>query len=211
MSIRRLGLRSFFYRETLFAPPPSGPLCPPPVPPAGGVQSHGAHAQELAQIAWWGGCIDPLAPSPEVGALALGGVHKLAYIAKHNLQNRRPDIFSSPHDGKARTARGTRKHQEASGQTTAPAGRTPRARRPTGAKWSLGAKYAQSLRVSDPFAHADLVVPLVAHRHFVGTSFEWAGHQVCWRVTVCRHCGLVVGLRRMFVSHGWVEACCDGT
>jgi hypothetical protein len=75
----------------------------------------------------------------------------------------------------------------------------------------LEAKYTQSLRVSDPFAHADLVVPLVAHRHFVGTSFEWAGHQVCWRVTVCRHCGLVVGLRRMFVSHGWVEACCDGT
>ena len=133
MSIRRLGLRSFFYRETLFTPPPSGPLCPPPVPPAGGVQSHGAHAQELAQIAWWGGCIDPLAPSPEVGALALGGVHKLAYFAKHNLQNRRPDIFSSPHDGKARTARGTRKHQEASGHMTAPAGRTPRARRPRGA------------------------------------------------------------------------------
>ena len=74
----------------------------------------------------------------------------------------------------------------------------------------MEAKYAQSLRVSDPFAHADLVVPLVAHRHFVGTSFEWAGHQVCWRVTVCRHCGVVVGLRHMLVSRGWVGACCDG-
>ena len=85
-------------------------------------------------------------------------------------------------------------------------------RQELGVRQGQSGRWKQNTLSLSAFAHADLVVPLVAHRHFVGTSFEWAGHQVCWRVTVCRHCGVVVGLRHMYmlVSRGWVGACCDG-